>query len=244
MSRRETERERERWGKTLWQYFRYTNMPWPENNKANDILTLNVYGSSGPIHASPEDASREQHWRIVWRVQCWVKRREAASHERHASRQVKWIKYTNDRSTLLCNIRPLHRRQIHNGSTNDLACSFKNFLSWEEVREAHADTVISSSSFGHCVDMKQVKSIWACGSWCVFSWRGNSSSLSHHQPSYFVSCTGLEKLSNKSNTKRARMWEINGKLHIAFFLIRALGCLTKAVVNLRQDQAWAGTLCR
>lgn len=32
------------------------------------------------------------------------------------------------------------------------------------------------------------------------------------------------------------MREITGKLHIAFF-IQALGCLTKAAVNLRQAQA-------
>lgn len=35
-----------------------------------------------------------------------VKRRQAASHERRPSRQVKWIKDSDDRSTLLCIIGP------------------------------------------------------------------------------------------------------------------------------------------
>lgn len=140
-------------------------MPWPENNKANDILTLNVYSSSSPMLLSPEDASREQNWRIVWRVQCWVKRREAASHERHASRQVKWIKYTNDRSTLLCNIRPF-QQPADTQRQHERLCECK-FHASQKKRNWHAHSRTFSrgrmwdgnfiAEFGHCRDIKQVR---------------------------------------------------------------------------------------
>lgn len=68
-----------------------------------------------------------------------VKCREASSHERHASRQVKWIKHTNDRSTLLCNIRPLHRRRIHNDSMNERWCVLASCQSKQNWR-AHPRT--------------------------------------------------------------------------------------------------------
>lgn len=68
-----------------------------------------------------------------------VKCREASSHERHASRQVKWIKHTNDRSTLLCNIRPLHRRRIHNDGTNECWCVLASCQSKQNWR-AHSGT--------------------------------------------------------------------------------------------------------
>lgn len=68
-----------------------------------------------------------------------VKCRGASSHERHASRQVKWIKHTNDRSTLLCNIRPLHRRRTHNDSTNKCWCVLASCQSKQNWR-AHSRT--------------------------------------------------------------------------------------------------------
>lgn len=68
-----------------------------------------------------------------------VKCREASSHERHASRQAKWIKHTNDRSTLLCNIRPLHRRRMHNDSTDKCWCVLASCQSKQNWR-AHSRT--------------------------------------------------------------------------------------------------------
>lgn len=116
-------------------------MPWPENNKANDILTpkkKNVYSSR--LMQSPQRTPVASRIDALFGVcNAEVKCREASSHERHASRQVKWIKHTNDRSTLLCNIRPLHRRRIHNDSTNERWCVLASCQSKQNWR-AHPRT--------------------------------------------------------------------------------------------------------
>lgn len=46
--RREAEREEDGAG-PLWRFFWYTNMPWPENNKANDISIQNVHSGREPM---------------------------------------------------------------------------------------------------------------------------------------------------------------------------------------------------
>lgn len=71
-------------------------------NKANDILVKHIRQQRFNAAFPRERQSRAELTHCSGRAELG----EEASHERHASRQVKWIEFTNDRSTLLCNIRP------------------------------------------------------------------------------------------------------------------------------------------
>lgn len=138
--------EEKRWGKAPWQDFQYTNMPWPENNKANDILTRKCIQQQSSDAVSPEDASREQNWCIVWRVrrrsevQGSVESREACITPSEVDKAHQWPIYSTvqyQASSPPANAQWQHEQVLVSFSfmpiKTKLACSFKNFLSWEEV---------------------------------------------------------------------------------------------------------------
>lgn len=121
-------------------------MPWPENNKANDILTPKkkcIQQSSDAV--SPEDASREQNWCIVWRVQRRsevqgsVESREACITPSEVDKAHQWPIYSTvqyQASSPPANTQWQHERALVCFSfmpiKTKLARSSKNFLSWED----------------------------------------------------------------------------------------------------------------
>lgn len=120
-------------------------MPWPENNKANDILTQKKCIRQSSDAVSPEDASRGQNWCIVWRVQRWsevqgsVESREACITPSEVDKAHQWPIYSTvqyQASSPPANTQWQHERALVCFSfmpiKTKLARSSKNFLSWED----------------------------------------------------------------------------------------------------------------
>lgn len=117
------------------------NMPWPENNKANDILTQNVYSSSSPMR-SPKRTAELMHClacATLSEAQGSGESREACITPSEVDKVHQWPIYSTVQyraSSPPANTQWQHEQVCVSFMPikTKLACSIKNFLSWE-VRE-------------------------------------------------------------------------------------------------------------